>query len=147
MIFFAHKERTKSFTKGAQSEKELRAMAKDFSYDVIGLAYRVHDELGPGLLESVYKNCLAYELTQNGFFIEVEKPINVFYNGIDMGQGFRIDILVEKRLVLELKVAEAISPNHIAQTLSYLKFSGVKHGLILNFMETKLRFGIKRLVL
>ncbi len=120
---------------------------EELSSEVLGCAFRVHTALGPGLLESVYRNSLAYELRQTGFNIEVEKPIQVKYLGIDMGQGFRIDILVENRLVLELKVAEKIAPNHVAQTLSYLKFSGVKYGLILNFMETKLKFGIKRVAL
>lgn len=114
---------------------------------MLSCAFRVHTFLGPGLLESVYRNCLAHELRKSGLSIEVEKPINVYYDGINMGHGFRIDILVEERLILELKVAEKIVPAHVAQTLSYLRFANVKYGLILNFMQTRLKFGIKRLAL
>ena len=120
---------------------------EELSGEVLGCAFIVHSRLGPGLLESIYQKCLAHELRKAGLRVEVEKPISVIYDGIEMGQGFRIDILVDGRLLLELKVAEKISSSHVAQTLSYLKFSGVKYGLILNFMETKLKFGIKRLAL
>ena len=126
---------------------ECRLTDEQLSSEVLGCAFRVHGALGPGLLESVYRNSLAYELRDSGFKIEVEKPVAVTYRGIDMGQGLRVDILVENRLILELKMIEKIVPNHFAQTLSYLKFTGVKYALILNFMETKLKFGIKRLAL
>jgi GxxExxY protein len=99
------------------------------------------------LLESVYRNCLAHELRKNGFHVEVEKPISIIYDGEDMGHGFRIDILVEDRLILELKVVDKIIPAHIAQTLSYLRFANKKYALILNFMQSKLKFGIKRVAL
>ncbi|MEM9835206.1 MAG: GxxExxY protein [Bacteroidota bacterium] len=119
----------------------------ELSGKVLACAFAVHAELGAGLLESVYQQCLAYELRTAGLSVETEKPLPVIYQGMEMPRGFRVDILVEHRLVLELKVVDAIMPNHVAQVLSYLTFLGCKYGLILNFMEASLKNGIKRVAL
>ena len=99
------------------------------------------------MLESVYRKALAYELRKHGLLAEEEYPIEVSYDDVSMGIGFRIDIWVERRYVLELKVERAIIDDHIAQTLSYFRFSKTKFGIILNFMEIRLHpKGIKRLI-
>ena len=119
---------------------------QELSAEVLRLAYSVHSALGPGLLESVYQTCLAFELREAGMEIEVEKPVPVVYRDRVMIEvGFRVDSLVENRLVLELKSTDAIHDNFVATVLSYLQFSKVKYGLILNFGEKQLKNGIKRL--
>jgi GxxExxY protein len=121
---------------------------RQLSYNILQCAYKVHTKLGPGLLEKVYRTCLAHELRKAGLKAQEEYPVSVQYDSLTFEQGFRIDILVEHRYVLELKVAECFHPNHIAQTLSYMKFCRVEHGLLLNFMERSLHpNGIRRLIL
>jgi len=116
------------------------------SEKVIGAAIRVHRELGPGLLESAYEICLAYELQNAGLMIEIQKPLPVVYRGVKLDCGYRMDIVVEGKLVLELKALEKILPIHEAQLLSYLRLSGISLGLIINFHSQLLKDGIKRLV-
>lgn len=113
---------------------------------VIRAAFNIHTQLGPGLLESVYKECLVYELSQQGIKCEQEKAVPVYYKENKLEVGFRIDILVENKLVLEIKSVEAIHDVHRAQTLTYLKFGEYKLGLLLNFHTTKMKDGIKRIV-
>ncbi len=114
---------------------------------VLGCAYRVHSALGPGLLESVYKACLAIELRDAGFLISVEHPCPVVYKGQQVADvGYRMDILVNRVLVLEIKSVEALHPVHMAQLLSYLRLADLRYGLILNFNTEHLRDGIKRVV-
>jgi len=103
--------------------------------------------LGPGLLESSYKECLYYELLQNGFFVEKEKPMPLVYHEVKLDIGYRLDLLVEKKVVVEIKVAEAFTDVHIAQVLTYLKLSNCKVGLLLNFKVASMKNGIKRLML
>ena len=114
---------------------------------VIGCAINVHRELGPGLLESAYEQCLQYELEQVGMLVcrQVSLPIN--YKGLILKQGYRIDLLVQNKLVVELKAVEAIADIHIAQVLTYLKFGEYKLGLILNFNTKLLKNGIRRVIL
>ncbi len=114
---------------------------------VIGAAIEVHRTLGPGLLESAYETCLCYELEQIGlpFCRQVNLPIE--YKGVQMDEGYRMDVVVEDTLILELKTVEAILPVHEAQLLSYLKLSGLTKGLLINFHTAMLRDGIKRMVL
>ncbi|HNX22152.1 MAG TPA: GxxExxY protein, partial [Bacteroidales bacterium] len=100
-----------------------------------------------GLLESAYRKCLVYELKKKGFYIEEEKPLPIIYDEIKLEIGYRIDILVEREVVVELKVVESFTDVHIAQVLTYLKFSKNKVGILLNFYTKSLKDGIKRIQL
>ena len=112
---------------------------------VIGAAIQVHKELGPGLLESTYEACLEYELLQEGLVVERQKSLPVRYRETDLECGYRIDLLVENTPIIELKAADKLLPIHRAQLLSYLKLSGLKYGLLINFNVQLLRDGLVRL--
>ena len=116
------------------------------SYDIIGCAYKVHSALGPGLLESTYEVCLEHELLISGLQVERQKPLPVIYNDIKLNAGYRIDLLVEKQIVIEVKSVDTIAPIHEAQLLTYLKLSGLKLGLLINFNVINLKSGITRRV-
>lgn len=118
----------------------------DLTEKVIGAAIRVHKELGPGLLESAYQECLNYLLLKEGLFVEREKPIPVVFEDVKLDCGYRIDLLVERKLVLELKAIEQFSPVHHAQVLTYLKLGGYKLGLLLNFNVPMMKQGIRRII-
>lgn len=120
---------------------------ESLSKDVLGAAIEVHKHLGPGLLESAYEECFSYELVQRGYRIERQKPIPVVYKEIKLDCGYRIDILVEDKIVLELKSVDCFNPVHEAQILTYMKFAQKKIGLLINFNVTMLKNGIKRYVL
>jgi GxxExxY protein len=113
---------------------------------VIGAAIAVHKELGPGLLESAYEACLAYELTQVGLKFERQKGLPLYYRGVHLDCGYRIDLLVETQVVVEVKAVEKIELIHEAQLLSYLKLSKCQLGLLINFNVEVLKNGIRRLV-
>jgi len=119
---------------------------QQLTHTIIGCAMEVHILLGPGLLESAYEECLVYELIVAGFNIERQKPVPVVYKEIKMECGYRIDILVEKTVVIELKSIEAFNDVHEAQILTYMKFAGKPVGLLINFNVTLLKNGIKRYV-
>lgn len=119
---------------------------RELSEDVLALAFKVHSAFGPGLLESAYETCLAFELSRAGFVIERQKLIPIIYEGIEIDGAFRLDILVEERLLLELKTVDEIAPIHTAQVLTYLKLLKLRFGLILNFNVKSLKYGIKRVV-
>jgi len=112
---------------------------------VIGAAIEVHRQLGPGMLESVYETALAYELTQRGLVVERQKAVPVAYKGLNFDEGFRLDLLVNHQVIVELKCVDVLLPIHDAQLLSYLKLTGLKVGLLLNFKVPVLKQGIKRL--
>ena len=114
---------------------------------ILRCAFKVHSALGPGLLESAYKACLAYELRKMGLFVETEKPMPLIYEEVKLEIGYRMDILVERRVVVEAKTVETFNNIHIAQTLSYLRLGNYKIGLLLNFKVASLKNGIKRLML
>ena len=118
----------------------------ELTQTVIGCAMKVHTALGPGLLESAYQECLCFELIGAGLFAEKEKPMPLIYSEVKLDCGYRVDIMVERRLVLEIKAVEAINDVHLAQVLTYLKLAGLRLGLILNFHVLHLRDGIKRVV-
>jgi len=118
----------------------------EISEKVIGCAIEVHKALGPGLLESAYLECLFYELLKEGLYVEKQKPLPLVYKEVKLDVGYRIDILVENKVVIELKSVEALNDIHIAQVLTYLKLSGCKLGLLMNFNVLRLVDGIKRLV-
>lgn len=114
---------------------------------IIGAAIEVHKHLGPGLLESAYEECLADELQRIGFKIERQKAVPVVYKNTQLDCGYRIDILVEDAVIIELEAVEALNPVHEAQILTYMKFAGKKTGLLINFNVTLLKNGLKRYVL
>jgi GxxExxY protein len=114
---------------------------------IIGCAIEVHKQLGPGLLESAYKECLQYELIKSGLHVVSEKPMPIVYKDIKLDHGYRIDLLVNNKVVIELKTVEAFTDVHMAQVITYLKFGNYKLGLLLNFHVTTLRNGIKRIIL
>jgi len=114
---------------------------------VIGAAIRVHTNLGPGLLESSYKECLAYEIAKKGLFVEKEKPLPLVYEEVRLECGYRVDLFVSRKLVVEIKAVEATSDVHLAQVLTYLKLSGCKLGLLLNFHVASMKDGIRRVIL
>lgn len=118
----------------------------DLTGRIIGCAMKVHSALGPGLLESAYEACLAHELAKAGLRVERQKSLPVIYDGIAVDCGYRIDVLVEDMVILELKAIDALAPIHEAQLLSYLKLSGKSIGLLINFNVMHLRDGIKRMV-
>jgi len=113
---------------------------------IIGAAIEVHKNLGPGLLESAYQAALAYELAQRGFKIEQQRPLPLIYKDVRLDAGYRMDFLVNDKVILEIKSIEDIAPIHEAQLLSYLRLSGCKIGLLINFNVKLLKYGIKRLI-
>jgi GxxExxY protein len=117
------------------------------THEILDSAYKVHSKLGPGLLESAYRACLVYELRKKGLKVEEEKPLPLIYEEVKLDCGYRIDIFVENQVVIELKTVEAFTDVHTAQVLTYLKLSGNKVGLLLNFYTKSLKDGIKRLIL
>jgi GxxExxY protein len=119
----------------------------DITHEILDSAYKVHTALGPGLLESSYKACLVYELKKKGLKVEVEKPVPLIYEEIKLECGYRIDILVEDKVIIELKTVEAFTDVHSAQVLTYLKLSGNRVGLLINFYTKSLKDGIKRFIL
>jgi GxxExxY protein len=114
------------------------------SNEVIGMAMKVHSALGPGLLESAYQACLFHKIQKSGLLVEIEKPMPIVFEEVTLDCGFRIDLLVERKLVLELKSVKELNDVHLAQTLTYLKLGGFKLGLLMNFNVIRLRDGIKR---
>ena len=116
------------------------------SKEIIGAAIEVHRRLGPGLLESAYEECLCRELAIRGLTFERQKPLALSYKGIDLDCGYRLDVVVEGLVILELKAAEKIEPIHEAQLLTYLKLSILKLGILINFNIPLLKHGLKRIV-
>ncbi|HMK04392.1 MAG TPA: GxxExxY protein [Ferruginibacter sp.] len=127
--------------------RTISAELNELSSEMIGLAIKVHNALGPGLLESSYKECLYYEILNTGHFVEKEKALPLIYKTINLDIGYRIDLLVEKKLIIEIKSTESLNDIHTAQVLTYLKLSGNRIGLLINFNVKLLKEGIRRLVL
>lgn len=113
---------------------------------VIGLSIEVHSAIGPGLLESAYQECLYYKIGKAGLKVEKEKPMPLFFEEVKLECGYRIDLLVENKLVIEIKSVEAINDVHLAQTLTYMKLGNYKLGLLINFNVALLKTGIKRVI-
>jgi len=118
----------------------------EISEKIIGCALEVHKTLGPGLLESAYKECLFYKLTKSGLNVNKEKPIPVVYEEVKLDCGYRIDLLVENKVVVEIKSLDALHDIHTAQVLTYLKLGNYKLGLLINFNVVLLKQGIKRII-
>jgi GxxExxY protein len=119
----------------------------DLTYKIIGCVYKVHSELGPGLLESTYEVCLEYELLKADLKVERQKALPVIYDDVKLDAGYRIDLLVNNQVILELKAVDELAPIHTAQLMTYLKLSGLKLGLLLNFNVTQMKTGIKRIIM
>jgi GxxExxY protein len=128
------------------SSHSRKAHINALSKKILDAAMRVHTELGPGFLESVYEACLAYELRNSGVEVECQVPQPIRYRHINLDVGYRVDMVVEKAIIVELKAVEKIQPFHMAQVLSYLKMSGLNLGLLINFNVVSLKDGIQRLV-
>jgi GxxExxY protein len=118
----------------------------ELTKEIIGCAIEVHKQLGPGLLESAYEECLAFELNQHDIYLERQVPVPVFYKEIKLDYGYRIDILVENSVIVELKSVEVLNPIHEAQILTYLKFADKHVGLLMNFNVLKLKDGLRRFI-
>ncbi len=118
----------------------------EISNIIIGCAIEIHRTLGPGLLESAYRECLFYELREKGLGVTKEKPMPIIYKEVKLDHGYRIDLLVENKVVVELKRAEAITDVHVAQLLTYLRLGDYRLGLIINFQTKLLKDGIKRII-
>ena len=118
----------------------------ELSKKIIGCAIEVHKQLGPGLLESAYQECLYYELKQEGLQVQKEKPMPIVYKEVKLDHGYRIDLLVEEKVVIEIKTVEAFNDVHTAQVLTYLRLGKYKLGLLFNFQTTVLKSGIKRVI-
>ena len=113
---------------------------------IIGCGIEVHSALGPGLLESAYQECLFYKLKKEGLHVEKEKPMPLVFEEVELECGYRIDLLVENKVVIELKSVSALTDVHLAQTLTYLKLGDYKLGLLMNFNVSLLKKGIRRVV-
>ena len=118
----------------------------EITQKIIGCAIEVHKNLGPGLLESAYEECLAYELEKAGLKTKRQVPTPVIYKDVKLDCGYRIDMLIENLIVIELKVVDEINPVHEAQVLTYMKFSKMNIGLLINFNVTALKNGIRRFI-
>ncbi len=118
----------------------------DISYDVRGATFKIHKELGPGLLESVYEAALAYELREKGYEVKTQVGVPMFYNDIKFEIGFRLDILINDLVIVEIKSVEALADVHYKQLLTYFKLTNKKLGLLINFNSANLKESIKRVV-
>jgi len=118
----------------------------ELSYKIIGAAIELHKEVGPGLLESAYENALAYDLRLLGFEVKQQTPMPFYYKEVKQDVGYKTDLIIENKVIIELKSVEALAPVHFAQTLTYLKLSGLKLGLLINFNSQLLKSNIHRVV-
>lgn len=118
----------------------------ELSKVIVDIAYHIHTTLGPGLLESVYEEIMCYELAKRGYYFERQKPIRVFWDDLDMGIGFRADIIVERKVVVELKSKEMFHPVDFKQVMNYLKLTNLNLGILINFNEALIKNGVKRVV-
>lgn len=118
----------------------------ELSNIVIGKAIEVHKVLGPGLLESAYQECLYFDLVQSGLYVEKEKPMPIVYKDVKLNHGYRIDLLIENKLIIEIKTVEFFTDVHTAQVLTYLRLGNYKLGLLINFHVALLKDGIKRII-
>lgn len=118
----------------------------ELSYKIIGVALKLHSTLGPGLLESAYESAFAHDLEQTGLEVKRQVPVSFVYNGIRLEPAFRIDLMVNDKVIVEMKAVESLVPVHYAQTLTYLRLADKKLALLINFNEKSLRTGIHRIV-
>lgn len=133
-------------TQPSDSAERARSLHQEITGSIIGSAIDVHKALGPGLRETAYVSCLAYELRDRGHSVEEHKSLPVVYRDHRVDEGYQLDLVVDESVVVELKTVEQIEPIHEAQLLSYLKLSGYQVGLVMNFNARRMRDGIKRVV-
>ncbi len=114
---------------------------------VLDCSFNIHSTLGPGLLESAYEECLFYEILQSGIKVEKQIPLPLIYKEVKLDAGYRVDLLVENKVLVEIKSVESLADIHLAQILTYMKLSGCKLGLLINFNVAHLKAGIKRVIL
>ena len=136
---------TLSFTEHHRDSRRKMELNK-LTDNIIGSAIEVHKKLGPGLLESAYQKCLLYELSIKGFQVKEEVPRPIVYKDVHLDHGYRLDLLVENSVVIEIKTVEHLTDVHFAQLLTYLKLGGYKLGLLINFNVSLLKDGIKRII-
>lgn len=120
---------------------------QELTSSILSCAYKVHSELGPGLLESAYEECLNYELDKAGLFVIKQKPMPLIYGEKKLDLGYRIDLFVEGKVIIEIKSVEALNPVHFAQLMTYLKLSKCRIGFLINFNVQSLKDGIKRVIM
>lgn len=128
-----------------QSAQE-KIVENEISQLIIGCAIKVHSALGPGLLESAYEECLYYELVKEGLKVDKQKALPLIYEEVRLEVGYRLDLIVEDKVIIEIKACEGLNDIHLAQVLTYLKLSNAKLGLLINFNVSKVKDGIKRVV-
>jgi GxxExxY protein len=120
---------------------------QELTGSILNCAYKVHTALGPGLLESAYEECLHYELDKAGIAVHKQKPMPLVYEEKKLDLGYRVDLLVDNKIIIEIKSVEAINPVHLAQLMTYLKLSQCRIGFLINFNVVSLRDGIKRVII
>ena len=120
---------------------------QELTGSILQCAYKVHTELGPGLLESAYEECLYYELDKKGLDVIKQKPMPLVYEAKKLDLGYRIDLMVENKIILEIKSVDALNPVHMSQLMTYLKLSGCRVGFLINFNVQSLKEGIKRIII
>ena len=125
-----------------QEKEELNRISEG----IIGAAIEVHRSLGPGLLESAYEACLAYELTERGWAVEAQHALPLVYKGLRLETGYRLDLLVANQVIVEIKAIDRLMPIHQAQMITYLRLSGLRVGLLMNFNDVTLTAGLRRIV-
>lgn len=124
----------------------MEILSDEYTHRLLACAYTVHSLLGPGLLESVYEKALMYELTQKGFKVERQVPIKVMYKGVELGEAYRMDLLVDEKVIIEIKSVRELLPVHFKQLLTYLKLQKFRYGYLINFDVNMLKDGINRVV-
>jgi len=129
------------------SPSALPSDLEDLATALVDSAFKVHQTLGPGLLESVYESCVCIELTRRGISYEKQAPMPLVYEGVNVDGGFRLDLLVEKSVVMEIKAVEKLLPIHHSQLLTYLKLANLRLGFLINFNVLMFKEGVKRIVL
>ena len=127
-------------------EREISTDTNRITGQIIAAAIKIHSQIGPGVLESVYQRCLEYELSRVGLAVQSEVALPVLYEGISLESGYRVDLLVENSIIVELKCVESILPIHKTQLLTYLRLANMRMGLLLNFNVVHLRNGINRIL-
>ena len=135
-----------TFARVARSDTTADTDINELTRAVIGAAIKIHRRLGPGLLESAYEACLSYELREQGLLVERQKPVPLIYEGVKLDCGFRADLVVEGRLIVELKCKEVLPPVDYSQLLSHLRLLGLQVGLLINFHVNVLKDGVTRMV-
>jgi len=125
----------------------MKLLYQELTGSILNCAFKVHSVLGPGLLESAYEECLHYELDRNGFSVIKQKPMPLVYEQRKLELGYRIDLLVERKVVIEVKSVDALNPIHLAQLMTYLKLSDCRIGFLMNFNVLSLKDGIKRVII